>query len=281
LPRSPHGAAARRRKRAVHPVPRPQTSMARNTTSTPRARRRRCVSCHMPSRTYMVVHERRDHRIAVPRPDLSAALGRRTRAPPATPRAATPGRPTRSPVIAAGGARDRRARSCSARRCGARGTSSGRRRVGARAAGRPDGGGPVQATALSALGASAPTRRRPSPSRLLRAADPWSRLGAVEALRPPRRGARAAAGGPGDRRSRARCAWRRAAARTRARARCPRGRVTTSPRLLSRLRGLADRERRSRRGAGGAGGPPPARGRSGGRAGGASSGRCAGTRRRS
>src|SRR5678816_935699 len=29
----------------------------------------------MPSRTYMVVHERRDHRIAVPRPDLSAALG--------------------------------------------------------------------------------------------------------------------------------------------------------------------------------------------------------------
>ena len=34
----------------------------------------RCVSCHMPSRTYMVVHERRDHRIAVPRPDLSATL---------------------------------------------------------------------------------------------------------------------------------------------------------------------------------------------------------------
>src|SRR4029079_17200428 len=35
----------------------------------------RCVNCHMPSRTYMVVHERRDHRIAVPRPDLSATLG--------------------------------------------------------------------------------------------------------------------------------------------------------------------------------------------------------------
>jgi len=35
----------------------------------------RCVSCHMPQRTYMVVHDRRDHRIAVPRPDLSATLG--------------------------------------------------------------------------------------------------------------------------------------------------------------------------------------------------------------
>lgn len=34
-----------------------------------------CVSCHMPTRTYMVVDARRDHRIAVPRPDLSDALG--------------------------------------------------------------------------------------------------------------------------------------------------------------------------------------------------------------
>ena len=35
----------------------------------------RCVNCHMPTRTYMVVDDRRDHRIAVPRPDLSDALG--------------------------------------------------------------------------------------------------------------------------------------------------------------------------------------------------------------
>ncbi|MFT7465216.1 MAG: Flp pilus assembly protein TadD [Pseudohongiellaceae bacterium] len=33
-----------------------------------------CVSCHMPSTTYMVVDERRDHRFSVPRPDLSEAL---------------------------------------------------------------------------------------------------------------------------------------------------------------------------------------------------------------
>ncbi len=35
----------------------------------------RCVECHMPRRTYMVVDPRRDHGIRVPRPDLSASLG--------------------------------------------------------------------------------------------------------------------------------------------------------------------------------------------------------------
>jgi len=35
----------------------------------------RCVSCHMPARTYMVVDDRRDHSLRVPRPDLGAALG--------------------------------------------------------------------------------------------------------------------------------------------------------------------------------------------------------------
>jgi predicted CXXCH cytochrome family protein len=33
-----------------------------------------CVSCHMPARTYMVVDPRRDHRLAIPRPDLSDSL---------------------------------------------------------------------------------------------------------------------------------------------------------------------------------------------------------------
>jgi len=33
-----------------------------------------CVSCHMPARTYMVVDPRRDHRLAIPRPDLSDLL---------------------------------------------------------------------------------------------------------------------------------------------------------------------------------------------------------------
>lgn len=34
-----------------------------------------CVDCHMPSRNYMVVHERRDHAIRIPRPDLTRKLG--------------------------------------------------------------------------------------------------------------------------------------------------------------------------------------------------------------
>ena len=35
----------------------------------------RCVNCHMPTRTYMVVDPRRDHSLRVPRPDLSVKLG--------------------------------------------------------------------------------------------------------------------------------------------------------------------------------------------------------------
>jgi Tfp pilus assembly protein PilF len=34
-----------------------------------------CVSCHMPTRTYMVVDPRRDHSIRIPRPDLSISIG--------------------------------------------------------------------------------------------------------------------------------------------------------------------------------------------------------------
>jgi predicted CXXCH cytochrome family protein len=35
----------------------------------------RCVECHMPTRTYMTVHERHDHSLRIPRPDLSVKLG--------------------------------------------------------------------------------------------------------------------------------------------------------------------------------------------------------------
>ncbi len=34
-----------------------------------------CVSCHMPTKNYMVVHDRRDHSLRVPRPDLSVSIG--------------------------------------------------------------------------------------------------------------------------------------------------------------------------------------------------------------
>jgi tetratricopeptide (TPR) repeat protein len=34
-----------------------------------------CIACHMASRLYMVIDERRDHSFRIPRPDLSVALG--------------------------------------------------------------------------------------------------------------------------------------------------------------------------------------------------------------
>ena len=34
-----------------------------------------CVTCHMPAKTFMVVHVRRDHSLRVPRPDLADSLG--------------------------------------------------------------------------------------------------------------------------------------------------------------------------------------------------------------
>ena len=34
-----------------------------------------CVSCHMPERTYMVLDDRRDHGLRIPRPDLTVTLG--------------------------------------------------------------------------------------------------------------------------------------------------------------------------------------------------------------
>ena len=34
-----------------------------------------CVKCHMPERTYMVIDERADHSIRIPRPDLSQTIG--------------------------------------------------------------------------------------------------------------------------------------------------------------------------------------------------------------
>jgi tetratricopeptide (TPR) repeat protein len=35
----------------------------------------RCVNCHMPAKTYMVVDPRRDHSFRIPRPDLSESIG--------------------------------------------------------------------------------------------------------------------------------------------------------------------------------------------------------------
>ena len=39
------------------------------------SRAARCIECHMPARTYMVVDPRRDHSLRIPRPDLTVKLG--------------------------------------------------------------------------------------------------------------------------------------------------------------------------------------------------------------
>jgi predicted CXXCH cytochrome family protein len=35
----------------------------------------RCIACHMPERSYMVIHRRGDHSLRIPRPDLTLSLG--------------------------------------------------------------------------------------------------------------------------------------------------------------------------------------------------------------
>ena len=143
----------------------------------------RCVSCHMPTRTYMVVHERRDHRIAVPRPDLSDALG--------TPNACAACHAERGNAWAAA--------AIALHRSGRRQGPSGAELLGpalwsarheqpdaapsVRALlANPAVAGLSKATALAALGAGAPGEAAAFAGPLLRDPDPWLRLGAVEAL---------------------------------------------------------------------------------------------------
>jgi tetratricopeptide (TPR) repeat protein len=138
----------------------------------------------MPSRTYMVVHERRDHRIAVPRPDLSVALG--------TPNACAACHAARGDAWAADAIASHR----SGRRQGPSAAEllgpalwrARREQPDAVTSVRalladPTVAGLSKATALSALGASAPIEAAAIADPLLHNPDPWSRLGAVEALR--------------------------------------------------------------------------------------------------
>jgi len=143
----------------------------------------RCVSCHMPQRTYMVVHERRDHRIAVPRPDLSARLG--------TPNACAACHTGRGDAWAA----EAIARHRSGRRQGPWGAellgpamwSARHEQPDALASVRalvadPRVAGLPKATALAALGTAAPLDVAAIAGPLLHDPDPWLRLGAVESL---------------------------------------------------------------------------------------------------
>ena len=158
----------------------------------PESEAARCVSCHMPARTYMAVDPRRDHSFRVPRPDLSVALG--------TPNACTGCHRDRSPEWAAdritawGGTRQ--------------GTADFARTLDAARRGLPEAGpalialaadrsqpGIVRATALSHFPEfSTPAMAAPMEG-ALRDPDALVRLGAlraVEAMPPDRRGSMAA-----------------------------------------------------------------------------------------
>jgi tetratricopeptide (TPR) repeat protein len=132
----------------------------------------------------MVVHERRDHRIAVPRPDLSATLG--------TPNACAACHEERGNAWAA----DVIARHRSGRRLGPSAAeqlgpvlwSARHDQEGATAAARaflddPTVGGLAKATVLSALRAVGSDEAAVVSRPFLKVADPWLRLGAIEALR--------------------------------------------------------------------------------------------------
>jgi predicted CXXCH cytochrome family protein len=147
----------------------------------------RCVNCHMPTRTYMVVHERRDHRIAVPRPDLSGTL--------ATPNACATCHAARGDAWAAEAIAQHRSRAPSRRQGPSGAELLGPALWSARHEQRdavalvralldnPTVSGLSKATALSALGGTAPAQAAAVAEPALHAEDPWLRLGAVEALR--------------------------------------------------------------------------------------------------
>jgi len=143
----------------------------------------RCVSCHMPTRTYMVVHARRDHRIAVPRPDLAPTLG--------TPDACSACHAERGAAWAAAAIRShatgRRQGPSAAEALGpalARVRGEGHDAAAALGAllADPAAAGIAKATALASLSAAAPSEALALAGPQLHAADPWLRLGAVQAL---------------------------------------------------------------------------------------------------
>ena len=152
-----------------------------------------CVSCHMPTRVYMVVHARHDHSLRVPRPDLSARLG--------TPNACESCHAERTPKWAAetiarwrGNAAAPRVHFAEALEAGRQGRADGEERLAALA---DDTSQPpiARATAVHELAPWLSSRSFPSVEQAARDADPLLRLAAAEtaqALAPEREVALAA-----------------------------------------------------------------------------------------
>jgi predicted CXXCH cytochrome family protein len=169
----------------------------------------RCVSCHMPARTYMVVDPRRDHSFRVPRPDLSVTLGtpnactgcHRDRPPQwAADRVAAWGGPHREAGFAAALDAARRGRPEAAPALTALATDPGQPAISRATAlahfpefwtaamakavesALGDGDALVRMVALQAAGALPPERRAPLAAPLLRDPIRAVRLAAVQTL---------------------------------------------------------------------------------------------------
>ena len=149
----------------------------------------RCVDCHMPATTYMVVDPRRDHSFPIPRPDLSLKLG--------TPNACTGCHTDRSNSWAAeavtewyGSKRADQPHFGEALHAGRNSLANGERAL-ARLADNPSMPGIARATALTLLpGYSLGPESRQAIQNAIKSSDPLLRasgLIAAEALEPPTR----------------------------------------------------------------------------------------------
>lgn len=142
----------------------------------------RCLGCHMPTRTYMVVDVRHDHSFRVPRPDQSLALG--------TPNACTQCHEDQTPQWAADQVRawygrpaegyQRYGEALFAAGSQSPGASSRLQAIVGDAAQPPIG----RATALQALAASPDRATLGLIQQAIQAQDPLERLGALGALEP-------------------------------------------------------------------------------------------------
>ncbi len=149
----------------------------------------RCVECHMPATTYMVVDPRRDHSFRIPRPDLSLKLD--------TPNACTGCHTDRSSAWAAevvtgwyGSQRAAQPHFGEALHAGRNSLANGERAL-ARLADNPSMPGIARATALTLLpGYSLGPGSRQAMQNAMKSSDPLLRasgLLATEALEPPTR----------------------------------------------------------------------------------------------
>jgi predicted CXXCH cytochrome family protein len=139
-----------------------------------------CIACHMPSHTYMGVHQRHDHSFRIPRPDQSLALG--------VPNACNQCHQDRSPGWAAGaiqrwfGSRRKGFQTYAAAFAAARQQRPGAAKMLTQIAENPAVPALARATAVSELRHYLSTQSLPVVEKALSDPDPMVRMEALQAL---------------------------------------------------------------------------------------------------